>query len=377
MTLAGRKLLYLVSEDWYFCSHRLPIARAARDAGAEVIVATRVRDHAAAIEAEGFRLIPLELSRSGRNPIRDLRTLAALIRLYRRERPDIVHHVALKPALLGSMAAWATGAPAMVNAFAGMGFVFISNGAFARLSRPVIATLFRVLLNRKSSRVVVQNPDDRALFENRIGVAGHRIAVIRGSGVDIAAFRPTAPPTGSPVAVCVARMLWDKGIGELVEAARLLRARGVDLRIRLVGPADDNPAAIAPAQLDAWRNEGIVEIAGPSLEIAGEYARAHIAVLASYREGLPKSLLEAAAAGLPLVATDVPGCREICRHGETGLLVPARNAAALADALARLAGDAALRKRLGAAARRTAESEFAEPIVVAQTMAVYETLAST
>jgi len=375
MSLAGRKLLFLVSEDWYFCSHRLPIARAARDAGAEVIVATRVRDHAEPIKAEGFRLIPLELSRSGRNPIRDLRTLAALIRLYRRERPDIVHHVALKPALYGSIAAWATGVPAMVNAFAGMGFVFISNGVFARLLRPVIATLFRVLLNRESSRVVVQNPDDRALFEGRIGVAARRIVVIRGSGVDIDDFHPTAPPPGTPVAVCVARMLWDKGIGELVAAARLLRGRGVDIRIRLVGPVDDNPASITPAQLDAWRAEGIVEIAGPSRDIAGEYARAHIAVLPSYREGLPKSLLEAAAAGLPLVATDVPGCREVCRDGETGLLVPARNAPALADALARLALDAELRERQGAAARRAAETEFAEAIVVAQTMALYEGLA--
>ena len=374
MSLAGRRLLYLVSEDWYFCSHRLPIARAARDAGAEVIVVTRVRGHGAKIEAEGFRLIPLELARSGRNPVRDIATLAALIGIYRRERPDLVHHVALKPALYGAIAAWATGVPAIVNAFAGMGFVFISSGAFARLARPLIGGALRILLNRRGSRVIVQNPDDRALFETRIGVAPRRIAVIRGSGVDTAAFHPAEPPAGTPVAVCVARMLWDKGVGELVEAARLLRRRGVDIRIRLIGPGDDNPASIAQTQLDSWRAEGIVEIAGASRDIAREYARAHIAVLPSYREGLPKSLLEAAAAGLPLVATDVPGCREICRDDETGLLVPARDAAALADALARLAGDAALRARYGAAARRAAETEFAEAIVVRQTMALYDAL---
>ncbi len=377
MSLAGRKILYLVSEDWYFCSHRLPIARAARDAGAEVVVATRVRGHASPIEAEGFRLIPLELSRSGRNPMRDLATLTALIGMYRRERPDIVHHMALKPALYGSIAAWATGVPAMVNAFAGMGFVFISNSAFARLLRPVICRLFLFLLNRKYSQVIVQNPDDRALFEDRIGVDPRRIAVIRGSGVDIAEFHPAEPPAGTPVAVCVSRLLWDKGIGELVEAARLLRNRRVDIRIRLVGPVDDNPASIAQAQLDDWRAEGIVELAGASGDIAGEYSRAHIAVLPSYREGLPKSLLEAAACGLPLVATDVPGCREICRDDETGLLVPAKDAAALADALARLAGDADLRARYGAAARLAAVDEFAEAIVVTQTMALYETLMAT
>jgi glycosyltransferase involved in cell wall biosynthesis len=375
MTLAGRKVLFVVSEDWYFCSHRLPIARAARDAGAQVCVATRVRDHAAPITAEGFTLIALELSRSGRNPFQDLRLLADLIRLYRRERPDIVHHVALKPALYGSIAAWITGVPATINAFAGMGFVFISNGIFARLLRPVIGGAFRFLLNRKSSRVIVQNRDDRALFEDRIGVARHRIVVIRGSGVDIDHFCPVPPPTGPLVATCVARMLWDKGIGELVDAARLLRQRGIDLRIRLVGPVDDNPASISPSQLAAWCREGIVEIPGPSTDIAREYANAHIAVLPSYREGLPKSLLEAAAAGLPLIATDVPGCREICRHGETGLLVPARNAAALADALEQLAMDADLRARYGAAARLAAQTEFAEAIVIARTMALYAALA--
>jgi len=373
-TLRGRKLLYLVSEDWYFLSHRLPMARAARDAGAEVVVATRVRGRGAEIEAEGFRLVPVELSRSGRNPLRDLATLISLVRLYRREQPDIVHHVALKPALYGSVAAWLTGVPGIVNAFAGMGFVFISDGLFARALRPVIGRLFRFLLNRQSSRVIVQNPDDRSLFERRIGVAPERIRIIRGSGVDIEAFHPNDAPPGTPVAVCVARMLWDKGIGELVEAARILKARNVDIRIRLVGPGDDNPAAIPAATLQEWSREGIVEVAGPSRDIAGEYARAHIAVLPSYREGLPKSLLEAAAAGLPMVATDVPGCREVCRDGETGLLVPLRSVEPLAGALEKLATDPALRASLGKAARRAAETEFAERIVTAQTVALYEEL---
>ena len=371
--LSGRKILFLVSEDWYFLSHRLPIARAARDAGAEVVVATRVRERGADIEAEGFRLVPIELARSGRNPLHDLRTLLSLIALYRRERPDVVHHVALKPALYGSIAAWWTALPVMVNAFAGMGFVFISNGLFARLLRPVIAGLFRFLLNRPASRVIVQNPDDRALFTDRIGVAPQRITIIRGSGVDIETFRPQAnDPPDPPLAICVSRMLWDKGIGELVEAARLLKTRGVAIRIRLVGPGDDNPAAIPQATLDAWADEGVVEVAGPSRDIAGAYAAAHIAVLPSYREGLPKSLLEAAAAGLPMVATDVPGCREVCRDGETGLLVPLRSIEPLADALEKLAADPALRTRLGNAARHAAETEFAEAIVIAQTLALYQ-----
>jgi glycosyltransferase involved in cell wall biosynthesis len=372
MSLSGCKILYLVSEDWYFCSHRLPIARAARDAGAEIIIATRVRNHGAKIESEGFRLIPIELSRSGRNPLRDVHTMATLASLYRREQPDIVHHVALKPVLYGSVAAWLAGIPATVNAFAGMGFMFISEGLFARVLRPFLKAAFRILLNRPTCRVIVQNPDDHALFLDTIGIAPDRISIIRGSGVDIERFCPGPEPPGTPVAVCVSRMLWDKGIGELVEAARFLREQGTALRVRLVGPGDDNPAAIPTAILEEWKSEGIVEIARASDDIPGEYAQAHIAVLPSYREGLPKSLLEAAAAGLPLVATDVPGCREVCRQDETGLLVEPRMVEPLADALIRLVEDAELRKKYGAAARELAESEFAEGIIAAQTKALYE-----
>jgi glycosyltransferase involved in cell wall biosynthesis len=378
LSLKNKKLLFLVSEDWYFRSHRSPIARAARDAGALVSVATRVRKAGDLIKAEGFRLFPLELSRSGRNPFRDLRQIYSLYRLYRRERPDIVHHVALKPSLYGSIAARFAGVPHVVNAFAGMGFVFISNGLFARMIRPVLSGLFRYLLNRNNTLTIVQNADDAKLFVERVGIASERIRIIRGSGVDIERFKPVAETRApeTPTAVCVSRMLWDKGVGELVAAAKLLKSRGVPIRIRLVGPGDDNPASIPKSQLDEWARAGAVEVAGPSDDIPGVYAGADIAVLPSYREGLPKSLLEAAAAGLPLVATNAPGCREICRDGETGLLVPVQSVEPLADALARLANDPALRAALGANARRAAVEEFSEAQVVAETLDLYESLLS-
>ena len=192
--------------------------------------------------------------------------------------------------------------------------------------------------------------------------------------MDTDRFTPAHIPDGTPVAVCVSRMLYDKGIVELVEAARLLKARGVPLTVRLVGPIDDNPASIPDATLAAWKTEGIVEVVGRSEDIPGEYARSSIAVLPSYREGLPKSLLEAAAAGRPMVATDVPGCREICRHEETGLLVPVKTVEPLADALERLATDAALRQRLGDNARRLAVAEFSEEIVVRETLDLYRSM---
>lgn len=373
--LSGRTILYLVTEDWYFLSHRLPLARAARDAGARVVVATRINDDRAALEAEGFTVAPIPFDRSGLNPVADLKTLAAIRRLYRRERPDLVHHVAMKPTLYGTLAALLEGVPQVVNAMAGMGFLFISQGLKARLLRPAIRGAMGWLNRRPRVSVIVQNDDDRALFREELGVPDGRIATIRGSGVDVDALRPAAPPPVSdaapPVALCLSRMLWDKGVGELVEAARLLKGRGVPLTIRLVGPSDANPASIPREVIDGWVADGLVEAAGKTRDVAGEYARSHIAVLPSYREGLPKSLLEAAACGRPIVATDAPGCREVCLEGETGFRVPVRSVEPLAEALERLARDAELRARLGAAARRLAEERFSVARITAETLALY------
>ncbi|MDF1749463.1 MAG: glycosyltransferase family 4 protein [Alphaproteobacteria bacterium] len=370
--LRGKTILYLVTEDWYFWSHRLPFARAARDAGATVIVACRFTDHRDRILAEGFTVRDIPFDRSGLNPIRDMKTYQAIAALYRQERPDLVHHVAMKPVLYGGLAAANTKVSAVVNAMAGLGFLFIAKGLKITLLRPVVECAFGWLNNRKNTHLIVQNGDDAALFETRMHVKPDRIVVIRGSGVDIDRFYPTPEPPGTPVAVCVSRMLWDKGIGELVEAARLLKQRGVDITIRLVGPTDANPASIPAADLKAWQDEGVVEVAGPSSDIPGIYGSAHIAVLPSYREGLPKSLLEGAACARPVIATDVPGCREICRDGETGLRVQLKSVTPLADALQKLAEDPALRRQLGKGARHAVETDFAESIVVAETMALYK-----
>ena len=369
------RLLYLVTEDWYFCSHRLPVARAARDAGAEVVVATRVTAHGEAIRAEGFRLVPLAWRRGSHAPLAELRAIAEIVRLYRRERPDLVHHVALKPVIYGSLAAALAGVPHVVNALTGLGALFIGSSARTRLLGALARAALRPLLNRAGGRVILQNADDRLLLEERGLLRHDRVALIRGSGVDTARFTPTPEPDGPPVAVLVARMLRDKGVGEFVEAARLLKARGVAVRMQLAGPTDpDNPASIDEATLRQWHAEGILEWLGPVTDMPSLWARSHIAVLPSYREGLPKALLEAAACGRPMIATDVPGCREIVRADDTGLLVPARDAAALADAIARLAGDAALRRRLGARARAVAEAEFSEDVVVRETLALYRGL---
>jgi glycosyltransferase involved in cell wall biosynthesis len=368
------KLVYLVTEDWYFRSHRLPMARAAREAGFEVVVATRINTAAdrQAIEAEGFRVVALDWRRGGHNPLRELAGMASIARLYRRERPDIVHHVAMKPVLEGGIAAWIADVPGIVNAPTGLGALFIGSGVATKLLRPAINLILRVALNHPRCRLVMQNPDDLELLVRQGLVDRARAVLIPGSGVDTARFAPSPEPPGAPTAALVARMLWDKGVGELVQAARSLRARGVDLRVRLIGPRDDhNPASIPQATLEDWVREGVVDWPGEVADIAALWRETAIAVLPSYREGLPKALLEAAASGRPMVAADVPGCREIVRHEETGLLVPPRDPVALADALARLAADPALRRRLGAAARRLVEECFGEAAIAAATAALY------
>jgi len=376
MIAARPKLIYLVTEDWYFWSHRLPMARAAQHAGFDVAVATRVAAHGERIRAEGFALHPLRWRRRDIGPWASLRAVGEVYRLYSRERPLLVHHVALKPAVLGSVAALLAGVPAVVNAVTGVGFVASSPSLRARLLRRPMDFALARLLERPNSRVIVQNEDDRALLLSLRSGADERIVVIRGSGVDTTHFRATPEPPVPPVTAGYAgRMLADKGVAVLVEAQQSSRRRGGDLRLVLAGTPDpENPSSIDAATLAAWRALPGITWLGEVDDIRTLWSIAHIAVLPSRREGLPKSLLEPAAMGRPLIATDVPGCREIARDGVNALLVPPDDAGALAAALERLADDAELRRRFGAASRALVESELAADAVGAATVACYRSL---
>lgn len=362
------RLLFVVTEDWYFVSHRLPLAVAAQAAGFDVAVATREGRQAELIRSAGIRLVPFALSRRGGNPLAEV---IALWRLYRREKPDLVHHVALKPVMFGALAAWLARVPAQVNAVAGLGWLFISSTGIVRLARPMLRWVLARLLDRPHSLTIVQNPEDRAVLE-RAGVSASRLRLIRGAGVDLQVFHPASPPVEPVCIVLVARMLWDKGVGEFVEAARQLSKAGVNARFVLVGDPDPaNPASVPESTLRSWHGQHGVEWWGRREDMPAVLQAAHIACLPSYREGLPKSLLEAAACGLPIVTTDAPGCREVVRDGVNGLLVPVRDAAALAAALGKLIGDAALRRGMGEQSRLRAETEFGLEAVIAQTLAVY------
>ncbi len=368
-------VLFVVTEDWYFVSHRMPLARAAIAAGYRVTVATRVQAHGAQICAAGVDLVDLPFRRAGLNPLRDLAILVRLIGIYRKLKPDIVHNVALKPVVLGSIAARFANRPGVVNALGGLGYVFASTSPKASALRPVVVALLRVAFGSERSRLIVQNEDDAALLTGRKVIPRARVRLIRGAGVDPGDFSPGTVPPPPPLVVLPARLLRDKGVYEFVEAARRLRGEGSTARFALVGaPDDENPASVSKTEIDMWVEEGIVEYWGWRNDMPEVLGRAHIVCLPSYREGLPKVLLEAAAAGRAVVTTDVPGCRDAVRHAITGLVVPVRDAAALADAIRALLADDGRRREFGLNGRKWIESEFTHERVVAATLAVYDEL---
>lgn len=367
------RILLLANTDWYLYNFRLALAKALRARGDEILLLAPPGRYVERLETEGFRWIPIALSRRGVNPAVELATVMRLARLYRRERPDLVHHFTIKCVLYGSLAARLAGVPRVVNAITGRGFVFMDRSWRARMMRFAATNLYRTALRK--SQVIFQNPEDRSAFVGAGLVTEGAIHLIRGSGVDIARFTPNIRPSGHNVRVLFAsRLLRAKGIGEFVEAARIVAVRAGDaVRFVVAGEPDPgNPDTVRDGELARWRAEGIVEFLGHRDDMPALLAESDIVVLPSYYEGTPRNLIEAAAAGLPLIATDVPGCREVVRHGCNGLLVPPRDASALAAAIVQLAGNRDLRAAMGAEARRIAVAEFSQEKVIAETLGVYE-----
>ena len=370
------KLLFVVTEDRFFWSHRQPVARAALEAGYEVIVAARVHSCADRIRDAGFRFIPLELMRESYSPFKELRAIWQLRNIYRAEKPDIVHHFALKPVLYGSIAALGRGDIKVINALIGLGYLGSSSSLKAKVLRFGIWNSLRFLLNRPCSWLLLQNRDDQEVLIQQVGVRSEKTGVIAGSGVDVKAFQPTPEPQGDPVVLLVARMLWIKGVGDFVQAANLLKARAVRARFALAGDTDlRSPSGIPLRQLEEWQDAGTVEWWGHQDEMRSVLERVTIVCLPSQGgEGVPKALLEAAASGRAIVTTDVPGCREIVHHGINGLVVPPRQPLALAEAIDTLLKSPEMRAEMAKRGREIAASQFSEEVVAAQTLSLYETL---
>lgn len=374
-----KRILFVVNVDWFFVSHRLPIALGAVRAGYDVHVATVVTDKRAELEAAGLTVHPLDFERGDTTLASVWRTLGQLYRVFRLVHPDLVHLVTIKPVLLGGIAARLARVPAVVAAISGLGYVFIARGIKARVQRWIVTVLYRLALTHDSVKVIFQNADDRDGVIRAAGLPIEQTEVIRGSGVNLDSYRVAPSPAGPPIVVLAARLLADKGVREFVDAARILRrspaAASRLVRFALVGSVDPaNPASLTHKELSAWADEGVVEVWGFRSDMDQVLSEASIVVLPSYREGLPKVLIEAAACARAVVTTNVPGCRDAIEPGVTGLLVPVRDPIALAHAIEQLLEDPHRCKAMGAAGRLLAERAFDVRQVVAAHLIIYEAL---
>ncbi len=373
------KLLFVVNVDWFFLSHRLPIALEALRQGYEVHIATALTDKLTVLQDHGFVVHPLSLDRSDMGLWANWISFRQIYCVFKDVKPDIVHLVTIKPVLLGGLAARLSRVPAVVSAISGLGFVFVSKGVKAKIRRWLVSILYRLALGHYNLKVIFQNPDDLSCLVRLACLAEKKVTIIRGSGADLTQYRLTPFPTGIPVVLIAARLLVDKGIREFVQSAQILRQRGLsaqDARFVIVGKPDPaNPASLRPDELAQWSEEGVVEVWGHRTDMPQVLEAAHIIVLPSYYgEGLPKVLIEAAACGRVVITTDHPGCRDAIEPNKTGLLVPIKNSSALADAIYYLIKNPDVRKIMGASGRALAEKEFAIEKVVAEHMKIYQNL---
>ena len=372
-----KRVLLFANTEWYLYNFRLSLARALQAEGYEVILISPPGPYGHKLRELGLDWRPAPMARLSLNPFSELRLLRWLIQLLRHEQIDVVHGFTIKCAVYGSLAARVAGNRPRIGAVAGLGYVFTSRSIKALVLRPLVRLALRLALGGKRARLILQNPDDMALFESARLARPDQLRLIPGSGVDLTRFKPPEAADKRAASdrfriVLPARLLWDKGIADWVTAAEKLKSTHPQITLLLAGEPDaGNPAAVPAEKLKAWHEAGIIEWLGKVDDMPALFQSVDAVALPSYREGLPKSLIEAAGCGLPLITTDVPGCREVVTHEQDGLLIPPRNADALAAAIARLADDPELCQQLGAAARQRALAEFDEQIVIEKTLGVY------
>ena len=375
----NKRLLFIVNVDWFFMSHRLPIAREALNHGYEVHIATSLTNsNLDKLHSYGLVVHPLEIARSNIGLLGEVKTFLQILNICKRLRPQVVHLVTIKPVILGGIVARLLRVPAMVAAISGLGTAFATGKNKKTILRLSVQKLYQFALGHFNSVVIFQNPEDRDDFLKFKAIRCEQVRLIRGSGVDLNEYKFHPEPLGRVVVTMAARLLKDKGVFEYAEAAKLLHSRGIPVEFRLIGAVDnDNPTSLSVAELETLVQEGQIKYLGYREDIPVQYAASNIVCLPSYyREGLPKSLIEAAACGRAVVTTDMPGCRDAIEPGVTGLLVPPQNAVALADAIQRLIENPDLRNKMGTSGRELAEKYFCIKKIVAQHLALYDELVS-
>ena len=375
--------MLVANTGWYLYNFRLPLARRLRESGFDVVLVAPHDTYLDRIRAEGFVVRELQrLSRRGMNPILELIALLELIRLYWNEKPRAVHHFTIKCVLYGTIAAKVTGVRSVVNAVTGLGHIFLGKRFITRTVRPLVRFLYRKILGARRGHVVFQNPDDLETFIEAGLVAPEKTVIIRSSGVCLKKFaprpgNPDRPASRVPNVLFVGRLLREKGIHDFVEAARLVKKeRAVCFQVA-GAPDSGNPSSLQPDDVESLRREGAVDLLGHVESIADVMALASVVVLPSFREGTPRVLLEAAAMGKPIVATDVPGCREVVQDGINGRLVPLQDPEALADAILEVLSDPQKASDFGTSGRQIVAEQFSVETVVQETMSVYQHLGIT
>lgn len=370
--MTNPKVLLVANTDWYLFRFRLPLAKHLLKMGFSVKFVSPKGPFVPRLTDKGFQWIEWQVGRQSTSPAKEWRALRQLKEIYISEQPTVVHHHTIKPVLYGSYLAQQVGVEAIINSITGSGYVFMSKNLKARLLKPLVLVLYKKALSSSKCAVIFENPEDQADFVKRRLIRPEQTWLVRSVGVDVEKFLPSVEPTGTPVVTLASRMLWDKGVGVFIEAARLLQNR-TKVRMVLVGvPDPGNPSSVPLEQLEAWVDEGVVEWMGWQEDIGRVYAQSNIVALPSFYEGLPTSLIEAAACGRAIIASDIPGCREVITHGENGLLTPPGNPAALADAIERLANDPPLRRDMGLVSRKRAVAEFSTDEVNQKTVEIYK-----
>lgn len=368
----AKRLIYIVSEDWVFVSHRLTLAKQAIKDGYDVAAITNISNHEDVLLSAGLKVFNINFCRSFKRPFSDIHSIYQLIKLFRLLKPEVIHNVGLKISLISSIAAFIARVPVAINAYTGLGYVFSSNDMLARVIRLLLNSPLKYLNHRASTWVVFQNEDDEALFENSNLINKERTLLIKGSGVDVNEFPFSDELPGQLKVMLASRLLWDKGVGEFIEASRQLKISYPEVTFVLVGDVDEqNPLSLTKEIIDSWVNEGFIEWWGHKQNMPEVLKLAHIVALPSYREGLPKVLLEAASIGRALVATDAPGCREIVRDGVNGFLVQAKESKCLAEAIEKLILNKELRTQMGLKSREIIETELSSEIINKQFIELY------
>jgi glycosyltransferase involved in cell wall biosynthesis len=365
------KILLFSNTDWYLYNFRLKLAKDLQAEGYDVILLSPPGKYATSLGAEGFRWLQIPLERRGMNPLTEMLTILKLVSVYRRERPDLIHHFTIKCVLYGSLAARICGVPAVVNSITGVGYLFTNTGWLIGLLQKLVKAWYRLVLKR--TQVIFENEDNLGMFVDLGLVEAGQANLVRSAGVDVGRYLPAEEPEGIPVVMLASRMLWDNGIGEFVQAARILRERDVQAQFVLVGDTyADNPRAISREQLVGWQEQGAVAWWGWQEDMPAILQKANLVCLPSYSEGVPTVLLEAAATQRAVITTNAPGCRDAVIPGVSGLLVPVKEASALAEAIRKLVEDPALRSSMGRAGRSLVEREYSSKKVLEGTIRVYQ-----